>query len=166
LRGDRGRGEESGPADLGIYAGLEYRTNCQVLQEEGVESRDNGGVKIMHEFHISWFMDFESIKKAAESYDRLVYAFNTCWWKLGDPVYSYENGLPCGPRGEVLLETDDPMGFIETAERNPGHYGRHGLKAFAAAYHGNVRTRDGRPTSFDSWDKYNDLIDEEDTRGK
>jgi len=118
----------------------------------------------MDRFHLNWFMGFEALKAAAKSYNRLVYGFNTCWWKLGDPIYTHKSGLPCGPRGEVLLETDDPMGFIEAAEKNPDHYGRHGLKAFAAAYHGNVRTEDGKPTSFDSWDKYNALIDREEER--
>jgi len=59
----------------------------------------------------------------------------------------------------MLLETDDPMGFITHAEGNPTHYGKHGLDAFVAAYHGNATTDDGRPTSFSTWDEYNELID-------
>lgn len=93
---------------------------------------------------------------------RLVYGSNTCWWKLGDPVYNHrEARLPCGPRGEMLLETDKPVDFLKAAEANPSHYGKHGLDAFIAAYHGFVTTDDGRPTSLDSWDAYNDLIDQE-----
>ncbi|HXI16474.1 MAG TPA: hypothetical protein VNM48_08885, partial [Chloroflexota bacterium] len=54
----------------------------------------------------------------------------------------------------------DPMEFIRMAEKNPDHYGRHGIKAFIAAYHGNVLTEDGKPTSLRDWEDYNRLLDE------
>ena len=114
----------------------------------------------MNRFKLTHTMGLEQLKEIAKKYNRLVYGFNTCWWKIGDPIYKDSNDLPCGPRGEVLLETDDPVGFIEAAEKNPDHYGKHKLEAFVAAYHGNVRTVDGKPTSFETWDKYNELIDE------
>lgn len=107
-------------------------------------------------------LSFEQIKQLAQRKHRLVYALQTCWWKLGDPCYttSSEHGrLPCGPRGEMLLETDNPLAFIKAAEDNPEHYGRNGLDAFAAAYDGNLVTDTGAPTSFNSWDDYNALID-------
>ena len=103
------------------------------------------------------------IKALAEVSDRLVYGFQTCWWKIGNPVYTIPGShcLPCGPRSEVLLETDNPVKFIEAAEQNPGHYGKHGLDAFVAAYHGNVVVEEtGFPTSFNTWNKYNDLLDQ------
>lgn len=101
------------------------------------------------------------IKVLAAQSNRLVYGFSACWWKVGDPVYSHdESGLPCGPRGEMLLETDDPMSFIAAAEANPAHYGKHGLDAFVAAYHGNTVTETGLPTSLETWDEYNKLLDE------
>ena len=109
-------------------------------------------------FKLTHTMNLEQIKAIAKEYDRLVYGVNTCWWKIGDPIYKHENDLPCGPRGEVLLETDDPVGFMEAAFKNPGHYGKYGLDAFVAAYHGNVITIDGKPTSFETWDKYNELL--------
>jgi len=117
-------------------------------------------------FELTHKTSLEDIKAIAKHSDRLVYAAQTCWWKIGDPVYTLPSntsavGLPCGPRREMLLETDNPLEFIEAAEKNPDHYGKHGLDAFVAAYHGNVVTRDGRPTSFEGWDKYNELIDEE-----
>ncbi len=52
------------------------------------------------------------------------------------------------------------MGFIEAAKADPGYYGRHGLEAFVAAYHGNVVTDDGRATSLETWEEYNQLLDE------
>lgn len=110
---------------------------------------------------------FELIKALAKQSNRLVYAVQSCWWKIGDPIYTHpDGGLPCGPRREMLLETDDPLGFIEQAEKNVEHYGKHGLRAFIAAYHGNVIVYEtGFPTSFDTWDKYNDIIDEADGIG-
>lgn len=110
-------------------------------------------------FKLTFIMNLEQLKEIAKKYNRLVYGCQTCWWKIGSPIYKHENDLPCGPRGEVLLETDDPVGFIAEALKNPGHYGRNGLDAFVAAYHGNARTVDGKPTSFETWDKYNELID-------
>lgn len=105
-------------------------------------------------------MTLDRIKLEARKADRLVYAARTCWWKVGDPIYRLpDTQLPCDPRGSVLFETDKPLDFIEAAEKNQNHYGKHGLEAFVAAYHGNVTTDAGRPTSFDSWDEYNTLID-------
>ena len=102
--------------------------------------------------------DLDSIIKLAACSNRLVYAFQTCWWKVGDPIYQ-KSGLPCGPRGEMLMETDNPMRFINDAMNNPRHYGEYGLKAFVSGYHGNLITIDKElPSSFDSWDKYNLLL--------
>ena len=109
----------------------------------------------------------ELIKMLAKKSGRLVYGFQTCWWKIGNPVYTHPDcSLPCGPRKEMLQETDNPLGFIEQAEKNPEHYGKHGLRAFVAAYHGNLVAPNRCPTSFDSWNKYNDVIDEYDKETK
>jgi len=111
----------------------------------------------------------DMIKLLAKGANRLVYAVQTCWWKIGDPIYKHPaTNLPCGPRGEMLLETGNPTGFIELAEKNPEHYGRHGLRAFVTAYHGNVVTKKGKlPTSLVGWERYNDLLDKElSTEGK
>lgn len=103
-------------------------------------------------------LDF--IKAYAKNADRLVYGFQTPWWKVGNPCYTTIHRLPCGPRSEMLLETDKPLDFIAQAEANPTHYGKHGLRAFVAAYHGNLIVESNkRPTSFDSWDQYNEAID-------
>lgn len=106
-------------------------------------------------------MSLAQIKALAQQSNRLVYAMSTCWWKIGNPIYRTlgEHPLPCGPRGEMLLETDDPIGFIAAAENSEGHYGKHGLKAFVASYHGNLVTDDGKPTSFNTWQEYNNLIE-------
>ena len=108
--------------------------------------------------------NLEDIVRLAHESTRLVYAFRTCWWKLGAPVYQHpKNGLPCGPRGEMLMEMDEPMRFIQGAIKNSKHYGRHGLLALVAAYYGNTVTEKGLPTSLASWDEYNDLLDQSTT---
>lgn len=56
--------------------------------------------------------------------------------------------------------------FLEAGKSRPEHYGNHGLRAFIAAYHGNLLTTDGKPTSLESWDRYNDVLDEMDNRAE
>jgi hypothetical protein len=86
----------------------------------------------------------------------IYYALNTCWW--GTKTYTCErHDFPCGPRGEVLMMTEDVAGFLSAAEDNPEHYGRYGLQAFEAALDGNI-TADGKPWSLETWDDYNRLI--------
>ena len=110
------------------------------------------------------------IKIMAKLSNRLVYGAQSCWWKIGSPCYQtpVDSGikLPCGPRGELLLETDNPMAFIAVAEKNPSHYGKHGIEAFVAAYHENVIDENGLPTSLKNWDDYNQLLDEESNNGQ
>lgn len=86
------------------------------------------------------------------------YAMRTCWW--GMKTYRCErHSLPCGPRGECLMMSDDVAAFILRARENPEHYGRHGIAAFEAALDGNVIDCNGRPWSLESWEQYNALID-------
>ena len=87
------------------------------------------------------------------------YAISTCWWCLlrDHPGYQVQ-GLPADPRGSMLMQA--PIGpFLKSAEANEAHYGKYGLKAFMSAYHGNLVTDDGRPTSFEGWKKYEELLD-------
>jgi len=54
--------------------------------------------------------------------------------------------------------------FLASAEANLQHYGRHGLRALEAAFHGNVQTFVTAkgiwlPTSLIGWTAYNELID-------
>lgn len=116
--------------------------------------------------------ELEHVKRIADMKpDTMVYySVNTCWWVCDPPnkppgfktlQYQTDSGLPCDPRGGMLMQTD-LAGFIQAAEENPDHYGRHGLRALMAAFHGNVNTDDMRPTCFRSWDEYNNLIDESD----
>lgn len=89
------------------------------------------------------------------------YGANTCWWTT-DPAHLYRlhSGIPCDPRGGVLFESHNVELFLSNAESYPGFYGRHGLRAFEAAYHGNVVVREtGLPTCFQTWDEYNEVID-------
>lgn len=106
------------------------------------------------------------VRQAAEPI--IYYAVHTCWWSESCMHYQLKvmgRGLPCDPRGSVLMEAHDPAKFLGNAEENPAHYGRHGLRAFEAALHGNV-TVGGLPTSFSSWEEYNQLLDEHDAEAR
>lgn len=108
------------------------------------------------QYNITWL----EIQLLASSTNRMVYAMNSCWWKVGNPCYALaEKGLPCGPRSEVLLETEDPSSFLKAAQNGIAHYGKWGLCALFTAYHGNVLTDGGLPTSLNEWYQYNDLMD-------
>jgi len=65
-------------------------------------------------------------------------------------------GLPCDPRGGMLMQTDKTKEFLEAAKRAAleGKYGRHGIYCFMEAHHLNMRT------PLDNWDAYNDRLDE------
>lgn len=128
------------------------------------------------------------IKEHREKFERgevefppmIFYAVHTCWWthkaedlsrlppqefKLhqpgGEDKTIKSEGLPCDPRGSVLLQTDKPEDFIEEAKKYPSYYGKHGLDAFMAAHHDNcyLSRRDPRHWSFRGWDAYNEAID-------
>lgn len=112
---------------------------------------------------------FEAVKRRilAENTKIIYYSIGTCWWTMNPrDLYRHpECGLPCDPRGGMLMECHEPLDFLTQAEQNPEHYGKHGIKAFMAAYHGGVRIKaSGLPTCFDGWDKYNELIDEFDAQ--
>jgi hypothetical protein len=105
-------------------------------------------------------INWSTVKKMSDEIPkaRVVYGFSTCWWKIGDPCYQ-KNGLPCDPRGGVLMETT-LADFIESAERDTEKFGKHGLRTFMAAYHGNLVTADnGWPTCFEKWEQYDELVD-------
>lgn len=95
--------------------------------------------------------------------EMIFYSVNTCWW-THDPRHlcRHPTGLPCDPRGGMLMQTDKPERFLASAAKNPTHYGRHGLRAFEAAHHENVQVSesDVRATCFKEWEDYNRLIDE------
>jgi hypothetical protein len=107
---------------------------------------------------------------------RIYYAMHTCWWAYSEfhlyslPGSSVEpggKGLPCDPRGSVLMmsEEGDAEGFVLAAQANPEHYGKHGFRAFEAALHGNVVVAaTGKPTSFRTWAAYNELLDRYDAQ--
>jgi hypothetical protein len=104
----------------------------------------------------------------------IYYAIHTCWWAYrSSDLYRIPDssvtgsgpGLPCDPRRSVLMMTKegDFETFLRGAEENPEHYGKHGLRAFEAALHGNVVVAaTGHPTSFKTWGAYNDLLDKYD----
>ena len=85
----------------------------------------------------------------------------TCWWThRATDLRTLPNGLPCDPRGGVLM-MDDGQSFLTRAEANPDHYGKHGLAAFIASHNDNcvVSCDDTRNTCLRSWQEYNDLLD-------
>lgn len=109
-------------------------------------------------------ISLDDIKVQAANAEMVVYGAVTCWWHLwpSKDMYTVDNapnGLPCDPRGGVLMQTNDVMGFIQQAEQSPEHYGKHGIDAFVASYHGNVLTDDDKPTCFSDWGSYNNLLD-------
>jgi hypothetical protein len=104
----------------------------------------------------------------------IFYGFITCWWTHDRKHLAVnKSGLPCDPRGGVLLQTDQIEEFLDNAvfskknlaryaRLNVSHYGRHGLRAFEAAHHLNMRVsvNDKRSTCFTDWEDYNRAIDE------
>lgn len=98
----------------------------------------------------------------------IYYGVNTCWWTHRSEdlrrIKSFEKneGLPCDPRGGVLMMAP-ALDFIENAEQQPEHYGRHGLAAFIAAHNDNcVVDRKADPLRqwcMRSWEEYNALLD-------
>lgn len=114
----------------------------------------------MTEVRVQIKKTFDQIRAAAFATDRTVYfGAYTCWWTIepDDLSTDPDKGIPCGPRGEPLFKGNASQ-FISNAMSNSSHYGRHGLQAFAAAYHGNLLC-DDRPWSFRTWDEYNEAID-------
>ena len=94
------------------------------------------------------------------------YSVNTCWWthrQVDLRQHPRIGLLPCDPRGGMLMMTE-PGGaehFLRDVEKNPKHYGKHGLDAFIAAHNDNcvVSETDAGNTCLQTWDEYNDLLD-------
>ncbi|CAA7621097.1 hypothetical protein [Magnetospirillum sp. UT-4] len=109
-------------------------------------------------------VDFDQVKRSVQP--TAYFAMNTCWWTdnpghLGRMETGVGHGLPCGPRGEGLM-TAPLREFLAAAKANPAHYGKHGLRAFMAAYHGNCLKEDAtgaRPWSLQTWVEYNAALD-------
>lgn len=110
----------------------------------------------------------------------IFYGANTCWWThdpnhLGNtrdfPSRSSRTsdetgpGLPCDPRGGVLLQTDDVEGFLRSAQENADHYGPFGMDTFLAAHHLNCVAVQAHffgdteaPWCFRTWDEYTTIL--------
>lgn len=94
--------------------------------------------------------------------EMIFYGALTPWWTHDrNDLCLLPSGIPCDPLGGVLMQTDKVEEFLEAAEKNPGHYGRHGLRAFMAAHNDNcvLSHQDPRPACFRSWEQYNDALD-------
>ena len=108
--------------------------------------------------HINIVTTLEEIKESQP--DTIWYAFHTCWWThREEDLRTLENGLPCDPRGSVLMMRSADS-FFAAAEANPSHYGINGLKALEAAHNDNcvVGRFDPRQTSLRTWGEYNALL--------
>src|SRR5579884_2861528 len=126
----------------------------------------------MSEFTIYFGKRWETLADAAEKNQgkarglqypfggKVYYAARTGWWTLdSQDLYAGHSPIPTDPRGSPLFENDAPAAWLANTVRNAGFYGRHGLLALLAAYHGNLRTPDGNPTSLQGWDEYNRELD-------
>ena len=112
--------------------------------------------------HIRKMTTLESIR--AERPETVYYSFKTRWWThRAEDLRTLPNGLPCDPRGSVLMQCDAEA-FLASAESDPSLYGRHGLATLLAAHNDNcvVSEDDLRNTCLVTWDEYNDLLDEQD----
>lgn len=120
------------------------------------------------EFRLTRKTSLEQIKAWAENpYREVVYSVMTPWWSIAKegwmPYRLNKNptgySIPCDPTGSPLCQGNLAR-FLEVAGNNLGHYGRNGIDALVAAFHGNVVVeKTGQPTALSSWDRYNDLID-------
>lgn len=61
----------------------------------------------------------------------------------------------------MMTGEGEGLEFSQKARENPGHYGRHGLRAFIGAHNDNCRVdeHDSPATSMESWDMYNNKLD-------
>ena len=118
-------------------------------------------IQIGTHMKIEFKTTLSDLKKCNPEHE-VCYAVRTCWWCLIQDHPGYKiNDIPVDPRGSVLMMA--PLGrFIQGAEKNPDYYGKYGLKAFMAAYHGNLLTDDGKPTSLETWEEYEELLNEQD----
>lgn len=94
----------------------------------------------------------DDVRKAKP--EKIYYSIFTKWW-THDPQH-VKNDL-----GDILIETHQVEDYLQEPEKNPDHYGRHGIEAFMAAHHLNCVHSEENPESwaFCAWDEYNDMID-------
>ena len=112
------------------------------------------------------FRDIMTLDGVRTDKPRMIwYSVHTCWWThRGEHLYKVPEGrpgvgIPCDPRGSPLFQTDDAEGFLQAAEKNPEHYGKHGLRAFMAAHHMNCMAANYRPSCYEGWEDYNEMLD-------
>ena len=113
------------------------------------------------------------VRQRARPLRMAFYGANTPWWTSSEhDLYEKPGiGLPCDPRGGMLFQSGegDLDKFLKSAESQPEAYGKHGIRAFLAAYHGVVEVWNGQkllPTCLDNWDAYNELLDKHDANKK
>ena len=62
---------------------------------------------------------------------------------------------PLDPMGSPLLRTDNPLEWLKKIEKNPKHFGSHGVNTFLLAHHQNCEG-----SVFRDWKEYNRILDE------
>ncbi len=102
------------------------------------------------------------VRSLIDQHGQAYYAVGTTWWTVrtsdvGTKGPGRPNGLPCDPRGSVLMQAD-ALDFLREAEANADHYGSHGLVTFLAAFHGNLVV-ELLPTSLGSWGLVNEAVE-------
>lgn len=110
------------------------------------------------------FMDYKILKILTNLFDTVYCSTRFVYWTL-DPM-----DLRVRPK-IVSIDTmyqGSSADFIRRAEARPEHYGKYGLLALAAAYHGNIITNTGHIATLYGWDGVNTLLertlDNENTR--
>lgn len=66
----------------------------------------------------------------------------------------FGGGMPCGASGEMLYEMHEPEKWLKAAESKPGHFGKHGIKAFMASHAQNCNG-----VFSPNWNDYNNMLD-------
>jgi hypothetical protein len=103
---------------------------------------------------------WDQIESLALVSNKLIFAITSGYWKIGNHVYvQKESKTPCGPRRETLISIHNPFTFLERAKNSIQSYGKWGLGVLLVSYHGNMVKENGFPSSMDTWDNYNELMD-------
>ena len=96
------------------------------------------------------------------AFPMIYYAMQTCWWghsaqhigalPSSNPEFG---GMPCDPRGAVLMQTDTWRNFLTTSrEKHEAESPRFGLARFMAGHHLNAFNEGGAHWSANRWIEY------------
>lgn len=97
----------------------------------------------------------------------IYYGMNTCWWGhdsdhlgfLPTPFSGSLGGLPCDPRGGVLLQTENWRHWLSASRAKHQAESRFGLARLMAAHHTNSFLNTGMRWCEPSWDRYDEALE-------